>query len=141
MIKYNHKRAEVTQMSILEGFNAFNFSEGAPYVSVTKNGVTFNKGVIYKLKKPEYVVLLFNDKTRQMGIKVCDANTPNAFAFYNKEKKSNLLSVRWNMRDLLNTISEMMEWNLEENSYKIAGTLYAEEGVMIFDLEKADIIK
>lgn len=128
-------------MSILDGFTAFDFNEGAPYVSITKNGVTFNKGVIYKLQKPAYVVLMINNKTKQIAIKVCDENTPKAFAFYSGDKKSNLLSVRWNLRDLLNTISEMMGWDLQSESYKILGTLYSDEAVMLFDLEKAEIIK
>ena len=37
-------------MFFFDGFTAFNFNEGAPYVSITKNGVTFNKSVIMKLK-------------------------------------------------------------------------------------------
>ena len=36
-------------MSLLENFKAFNFNEGVPYVSVTSNGMTFNKSVIMKL--------------------------------------------------------------------------------------------
>ena len=128
-------------MSILDGFTTFNFNEGLPYVSVTKNGVTFNKGVIYKLRKPAFVVLLINEKLKQIAIKECDENTPNAVPFYNAAKKSNLLSVRWNPRDLLNTLSDMMGWDLQSESYKIAGTLYLNEGVMLFDLEKAEIIK
>ena len=30
-------------MSIFDGFTSFNFDEGVPYVSITKNGVTFMK--------------------------------------------------------------------------------------------------
>ena len=36
-------------MSMFENFTTFNFNEGVPYVTVTKNGVAFNKGVIMKL--------------------------------------------------------------------------------------------
>lgn len=128
-------------MSILDGFTAFNFNEGLPYVSITKNGVTFNKGVIYKLKKPAFVVLFINEKMKQIAIKGCEEVTPNAVQFYKEDKKSNLLSVRWNPKDLLNTLSEMMGWDLQTESYKIAGTLYLDEDVMLFDLEKAEIIK
>ena len=45
-------------MSLLENFKAFNFNEGVPYVSVTSNGMTFNKSVIMKLGYPEHVLLL-----------------------------------------------------------------------------------
>ena len=48
-------------MSILENFKPFNFNEGAAYVSVTSNGMTFNKSVIIKLQYPEYVEMCIRD--------------------------------------------------------------------------------
>ena len=128
-------------MSILDGFTAFDFNEGAPYVSITKNGVTFNKGVIKKLKQPAYVVLLINAKAKQIAIQVCDESTTNATTFFKEDKKSNLLSVRWNGRDLLNTISEITEWDLVNDSYKVLGTHLIEENAMLFDLDKAEEIR
>ena len=61
-------------------------------------------------------------------------------AFYKEDKKSNVLSVRWNGRDLLNTIKEMMNWDYSSESYKVAGTLLGEESAMLFDLENAEVI-
>ena len=127
-------------MSILDGFTVFDFNEGAPYVSITKNGVTFNKGVIKKLKQPAYVVLLMNAKTKQIAIRACNEETPNAVSFFKEDKKSNLLSVRWNGRDLLNTISEMMGWDLSSESYKVLGTHLIEESAMLFELDSAEEI-
>lgn len=128
-------------MSILDGFTTFDFNEGAPYVSITKNGVTFNKGVIKKLKHPAYVVLLINAKAKQIAIQVCDETTTNATTFFKEDKKSNLLSVRWNGRDLLNTITEITEWDLANDSYKVLGTHLIEENAMLFDLDKAEEIR
>ena len=48
-------------MTMLEGFKPFNFSEGVPYVSITNNGMTFNKSVVMKLDYPEQVVLLIDN--------------------------------------------------------------------------------
>ena len=127
-------------MSILDGFTAFNFNEGAPYVSITKNGVTFNKGVIMKLKNPAYVVLLINAKAKQIAIQVCESETPNSTPFFTEDKKSNQLSVRWNGRDLLNTIREMMGWDLSSESYKVLGTHLIEESAMLFELDGAEEI-
>ena len=50
-------------MSLLENFKPFNFNEGVPYVSITINGMTFNKSVIMKLEYPEYVRLLIDEET------------------------------------------------------------------------------
>ena len=85
---YNNKQGrEGMPMSIFEGFTEFNFNEGVPYVSVTKNGVSFNKGVISKLGQPTHVKLFINAATKQIGIQVCDECDLNAQTFYNKEKK------------------------------------------------------
>lgn len=99
-------------MSLLENFKPFNFNEGVPYVSITINGMTFNKSVIMKLEYPEYVRLLIDEETKRIAVQPCAQDTPNAATFYNKEKKSNALSVRWNGRDLLNTIQGIMHWDL-----------------------------
>ena len=50
------------------------------------------------------------------------------------------MSVRWNGRDLLNTIQNMMSWDLSLESYRVLGTLYSDEAVMLFDLTKATIL-
>lgn len=121
---------------MLEGFKPFDFNEGVPYVSVTRNGVTFNKSVIMKLNYPKQVVLLINDEAHQIAVQVCPEDYPKAVSFY-KEKKSKLVSVRWNGKDLLNTLQEMMNWNLEYQSYRIEGVLLKEENAMLFDLNSA----
>nr|WP_122013394.1 hypothetical protein [Maliibacterium massiliense] len=127
-------------MSILENFKPFNFNEGAAYVSVTSNGMTFNKSVIIKLQYPEYVVLLMDEETKRIAIQACASQTPNAVSFY-KAKKSNVLSVRWNGRDLMQTIQSMMSWDLAKNGYRIEGALLKEEHAMLFDFNAAVALK
>ena len=119
-----------------EGFKAFNFDEGVPYASFTSHGVTFNKSVTMKLDYPEYVLLLINPNTQQIALQVCEKETPNATAYYRK-KKNEILSVRWNGKDLLNTIEGITGWKLTQESYRVEGILYPEERAMIFDLTKA----
>lgn len=126
-------------MSALDGFRIFNFNEGVPYVSVTSNGITFNKAVVMKMNYPKHVVLLIDDDSRRIALQACDENTANAVAFY-KPKKANVISVRWNGKDLLNTIMTMMGWNLEKESYRTEGELIPEEQAIIFDLNNASIL-
>jgi hypothetical protein len=125
---------------MFENFTTFNFNEGVPYVTVTKNGVAFNKGVIMKLNYPTHVLLLINAVNKQIAIKACSSDNPNAIAFYNDEKKSNALTVRWNARDLLNTIKEITGWDYSKEGYKAAGTLISEEQAMLFDLNNPEIL-
>ena len=76
----------------LTGFKAFDFSEGVPYFSVTKNGLTFSKAVTLKLGCPSYVRLLINSETKQVVLQVCSENTPRSVSFY-KEKGNDIFSV------------------------------------------------
>lgn len=128
-------------MSLLENFRSFNFSEGVPYVSVTSNGITFNKSVIIKLEYPEYVVLLIDEESKRIAVQTCTSETPNAVIFFREKKNPNILSVRWNARDLLNTIQSMMGWNLSKGGYRVDGTLLKEERAMLFDLTRAVELK
>lgn len=120
----------------LKGFTAFNFNEGAAYVSITNNGITFNKSVTIKLGSPEYVLMLVNDEERQIALQICDESDANA-ALYFRPKESGVMSVRWNSRDLINTLETLMGWDLSQQSFKVFGTLIKAEHAMIFDLNRA----
>ena len=127
-------------MSMFDNFTSFNFDEGVPYVSITKNGVTFNKAVIMKLDYPAYVQLLINADSNLIAIKVCAEGDQNSTAFYKKREKSNVLSVRWNIKDLLNTLQEITGWDLSKDGYRVDGVLIKEEGAMLFDLNNYKIL-
>lgn len=118
---------------MLQGFTAFNFSEGVPYVSVTSNGVTFNKSTVMKLNYPEHVLLLIDEEGKRIAVQVCDAETPNAASFF-KPGKSKAVSVRWNGRDLINTLADMMGWDLRFCGYRAEGALLKEDRAVLFDL-------
>lgn len=123
-------------MPALDGFRAFNFNEGVPYVSVTSNGMTFNKAVIMKLGYPEHVVLLIDDENKRIAIQVCEEEAPNSVSFF-KQNKNNVLSVRWNGKDLLNTIRGLTGWDLHKEAFKVDGVLLREDRAMLFDLNTA----
>lgn len=127
-------------MPILDSFKVFDFSEGVPYVSITRNGVTFNKSVVAKLGYPKFVVLLIDETSKQIAIQVSDDDAHKAASFY-KPKKSNVISVRWNGKDLLNTLQDMMEWDLEKEAFKVEGSMLKDECAMLFDLKNAVELK
>lgn len=123
----------------LEKFKVFDFNEGLPYVSLTKNGMTFNKAVVMKLGYPAKVKMLIDEEERLIAIQPCDENDAKGTQFY-KEKASGVLSVRWNSRDLINTVSEIGGWDLSQSSYRINGTLLSEDKAMLFDLKTATLL-
>lgn len=120
----------------LSNFTTFDFSEGVPYISITNNGITFNKSVIMKMKFPEYVKLLINETDKQIAVQVCSENTEKAVQFY-KEKANGVLSVRWNAKDLINTVARLTKWDLSQISYRVNGVLIPELDLMLFDLKEA----
>lgn len=125
-------------MSGLEGFEVFDLDVGVAGASITPNGITFNRSVVMKLGYPEYVVLLLNRDSKQIAVMACDPDTPKATTFYKKQAEDeSVRSVRWNNRDLLNTISEMMNWDLKQMSHRVEGRLLPLERAMLFDLNKA----
>ncbi len=136
MIQYKRTKGED---DMLNGFKVFDFSEGAPYVSITRNGITFNKAVLMKMGCPRYALLLINDEAKQIAVQAAPESEPKAVPFF-KEKKSGLISVRWNGKDLMNTIAEMMDWDLDKQSYRVDGTLIKEDNAMLFDFNQAKLI-
>lgn len=126
-------------MSVIEGFMIFDYQEGVPYVSITKNGVTFNKSVVMKMGFPKSVILLINHESKKFAIKSCKENDKNAVRFYAK-KKSGAISVRLNGRNLIKTIEEMMNWNLDNEAYRVEARFIKEENIMLFDFNKATLL-
>lgn len=125
----------------LSAFKSFNFREGVPYLSITDNGVTFNKAVTLKMNKPEYTTFLIDRTGKRVVLKACDENTQNAVKFFNKDRNTPILSVRWNSRDLLNTLSQLMGWDLSKAGYRIPGTFYQADNLILFDLNECIVIK
>jgi len=121
---------------MLSGFKPINLIIGLPYVSITANGITFNKPCIVKLGKPTHVMIMINDEMKQLAIQVCDSESDNATPFLRKEGKSTL-SVRWNNKDFLNQLSKMMSWDLNTSGYRVNGDYLDNENAMIFDLNSA----
>ena len=119
----------------LSGFKAFDFSEGTPYFSATRNGLTFSKAVTMKLGCPEYVLLLINAETKQVALQVCTQETPKAAAFY-KEKKNGIMSVRWNSHDLIATFERLLGASFEQHGFRVDGNVI-DDHTMLFDLNFA----
>lgn len=122
----------------LTGFKVFDFSEGIPYFSVTRSGLTFSKAVSLKLGRPPYVRLLINPEAKQIVLQTCSADTPRAVSFF-RERKNDVLSVRWNSRDLITTIERMLGTSFENQGIRVEGVI-VDEQTMLFDLNYAKIL-
>ena len=116
-------------------FKPFDFTEGVPYISITENGITFSKGVVTKLGKPSRVELLINDIDKQFIIRACNINKICSNAFYKENSKTKY--VRWNNKNLLMTIANIMDCDLSKYAYRVVGQYIIEEKAILFDLNNA----
>lgn len=121
---------------MLEGFVEIPILQGSSFLSVTDNGLNFNKNVVKHMQRAESVKIFCNSSKKQIAIKKCDKNAENSIPFYRDEK--NLTSgVRFNNREVQQMIATMMDWNLSEYNYRADGFLADDGETMIFNLNCA----
>lgn len=121
---------------MLEGFKKLPIMSGSSFVSITNNGLNFNGNVVVHMQNAKNVILLMNEKEKQIAIQKCDEQTEDKITFFrNKSNRTN--GVRFNNREIQQTIAKMMNWNLEQFNYRADGLYLDEEEAMIFDLNKA----
>ena len=119
---------------MLEGFKPVILSKGFPSISITENGITFNKNSIMKLDEPEHVILYINEEKKQIAVAPSSIDEAASIPFLKRGKKN--ISVRWNNRDLLSTISRLMNWNFSSVVYRVDGEFFKEHSLLVFDLTK-----
>ena len=124
-------------MSMLQGFEVVESINGILTMSVTKNGIAFNKTVLDKLGCPEKVVALINKETKCFAIQPCDESNQGARDFYNKNRRTSY-GVRWNNQDLRSTIETIMDWNVQQQGWRIKGVYSEDDNAVVFDLNKAE---
>ena len=105
-------------------------------MSVTNDGINFNKNVVARMGKAPYVVFLLNTVEKKAAIQKCEGDDPDALAFC-QQARHEKTGVRINLRDVQQTIASMMDWDLSRYNYRIDGAYLREENAMIFDLEEA----
>jgi hypothetical protein len=123
-------------MGLLDGFEVIDTITGSPTMSITKNGISFNKTTLEKLACPEYVRALIDKTNKKIAIVPCGKTDRGSRSFY-KVGKDTSNGARWNNYDLKQTIETLMKWNLEEESWKITGLYSEEDNALIFDLSNA----
>lgn len=122
-------------MGLLDAFEVMPYVTGIPSMSVTKDGVSFNKATVEKLGSPAYVLILVDKAGNRLAAKPCEETTQGARPFL-REGRSSRAGVRWNNTDLKDSIQKLTHWELDENGYKVTGDFFPDDNVMVFDLSK-----
>ena len=121
---------------MLEGFVEVPILQGSSFISVTDNGLNFNKNVVKHMRIAESIKILCNSSKKQIAIKKCGKNDENSIPFYRDEKNLKT-GVRFNNREVQQMIATMMDWNLNEYNYRADGFLADDGETMIFNLNCA----
>lgn len=127
-------------MSLLDGFEVIETVTGIPTMSITRNGITFNKTVLEKLSRPEFAKAMIDKQGKQMAIVPCDKDDRGCRTFY-KNGREIANGVRWNNHDLKATLETLMGWNLESQGWKSTGVYLENENAMLFDLKEVEPLK
>ena len=120
---------------MLSGFKPISITTGFPTLTLTKNGVGFNKASILKMDGPRFVCVAINAEKNMLALIPCAEDDEYSTSFAKEGKKTN--NVRWNSRDFANTVAEMCRWDGVSRGKKVTGQYYADENALIFDMNCA----
>ena len=121
---------------MLEGFLEIPILQGSSFMSVTDNGLNFNKNVVKHMQKAARIRLLCNPVKKQIAIQKCDSSNENSIPFY-RDEKSLQNGVRFNNREIQQMIAKMMDWDLSQYIYRADGFLAEDGRTMMFNLNNA----
>ena len=121
---------------MLDGFETLTPIVGAPTMSVTEIGLSFNKSAVEKMGKAQYAKIMINRTTQQIALVRCNEEDEGARGFL-KRGRDPRMGVRWNNYDLKSEISQLMNWDLSMEGKKIKGNYKKDDTALIFDLNRA----
>ena len=122
---------------MLEGFQPYILAAGSVSISFSKNGLGVSKAAVAKLRNSKFVKILLDTQTNRLAIQVCDENDVAATEFSKNQKPE---GIRWNTRDLNQTLQKMIKKPVDEKQlYRIEGTYVEDENypALIFNLNEA----
>ncbi len=124
----------------LSGFQPYLLVAGSASISFSRNGLGVSKAAVARLGNSKFVRILIDGNGKRLAIQVCEENDPMATPFSKSEKPE---GVRWNTKDLNQTILNMTGWTFDEKKqcYKVEGTYVEDEDgpALIFDLNDAQV--
>lgn len=121
---------------MLEGFVEIPIISGSTFMSLSNNGLAFNKNVVIKTGNPGYVKFLINQELKKFALQVSNESDPVAVKFIQPGMDIKN-GVRYHNRDIEKLLASMMNWDLNNLTYRIDGDYNDSCHAMIFDLNQA----
>ncbi len=122
---------------MLDGFEKITASSGRCFLSVTSNGLTFNKSAIARMNKPERINFFINFAQKKLAVQICDDSADKDAVSFCQKGKEYKNGLRINNRELQQKLADLMGWDLKIKNYRIDGIFYSEDRAMIFDMNMA----
>lgn len=127
---------------MLKGFEPLIVASGIPRVTISRNGVSFNKATVEKMGKAPYVCVLIDRPGRRFAISPDEGEDSISRMDFFRPGAEISNGVRWNSSDLKQTFHDLMGWDVEHQTMRADGFFDAESRAIIFDLNEAvDISK
>ena len=120
---------------MLEGFEKYNVSPGLVSMTITPNGIGFSKTAVERMERCEYVIVMIDYAGKRFAVQRSDEDEEGSSKFYRGGRN---VSVRWNNKELINTLCGLMNWDISDHSYKVNGVYSRDDNALIFDLKTAE---
>lgn len=124
-------------MAILENFTVIDLikTRSASIAAITDRAIKFNRQTAEELRYPAYVQLLINHKNKQLAIRTCKQDAPNAVPF-SKPEGEQRYSIKISSVAVADMIRKMAGWRAEDN-WNIPGVYFADEEAIVYDVAAA----
>lgn len=112
-------------------FCPYVFAKGRVYLSVTKNGVTFNKYVTEFLQHPKYISILINHENKQIALLPADQKSNTTYRY---PQNKNVECARISPACLVDDLCKLAHIN-PSPGFRVYGE--KKDGFILFDLSSA----
>ncbi len=111
--------------------------QGAAELYVNLTGLTFSRRTVEDLGYPQYVKIMMDRSEKIFAIQACRQDSDKAYKFA-KAKNDQKSGVSLNSNTLRSIVRNLAsDWDPEVR-YKVNGTFFSEERIMLFDLKAAE---
>ena len=124
-------------MSVLDKFTVIDLikTRSASVCTIAGTMVKFNNQTAQELRYPEYVQFLIDAKGKQVAIRVCKEDAPNAVKF-SKPEGEQKAQIKITLPTVVDMLRKLMNWDASEN-WNLPGVYFAEDQALVYSLEAA----
>ena len=116
-------------------FNWSHVKRGAPFITISKHGIAFNKICTDFLGKPQEIMIGFDIDNLALGVRSVDAGDfPDSFRYIEKQRDG---WVRIGCKDFISYVSQISTIDFTTETRKFIPILDKDEQMLIVELKQA----